>query len=146
MASGDKNEAHAPLKLPGWWPEVGGRMRFPTDDSLPSSAKALRGHLDALDMAMRDIADNGLVTAADVGNWDAGQTLAQAVNAAHTHISDVHRAFQEQLEVVARLLVTNHEGHDNVEHESTRESRRLSGQVPDPPTTQPTRQSTPSID
>jgi hypothetical protein len=147
MSPGDKGDAHAPLELPDWWPEAAGDVRFPTDDSLPAAAKALRGHLDALDMAMNDVHNDGMVTAADVGNWDAGQALAQTVKSAHEQIGAVYRDFQSQLFIAARLLVISGEGHEDAEHVSTRAARRLDDGGPfTAPGTHPTRQNTPSQD
>ena len=146
MAPGNKDDAHAPLKIPDWWPGATGNVRFPTDDSLSKAARALHGHLDALDKAMKELHGNGLVTAEDLGNWDTGQALAKTVKTAHEHISAVYRDFQQQLAVAASVLVTTGRNHSDAEHAATRAVRRLGGGEPaQAPSAEPTLQNTPPM-
>lgn len=147
MAPGNKDHAHAPLKVPDWWPGATGNVRFPTDDSLSKAASALRGHLDALDKAMTELQSNGLVTAEDVGNWDAGQALAKTVKAAHEHISAVYQDFQQQLAEAVRVLIMTGQNHSDAEHAATRAVRRLGGgESAKTPSAEPTLQNTRSMD
>lgn len=147
MSSGNKDDAHRPLELPQWWPRADGVFQFPRDSSLPTAAKALRGHLDELGSAMSALHGEGFVTAEDLGNWDAGQTLTGTVQAAHAHIGAVYREFQRQLENTAALLVKAHENHNGAEESSARASRRLGNtELPHLPGATPTQRTAPSMD
>ncbi len=147
MSSGSEEDRNAPLRLPTWWPEASGQVRFPTDSSLPTAARALRGHLDALGAAMSSLHAEGLVTADDVGNWDAGQEFSGTVKAAHEHIASVYREFQRQLEAAATLLMRSHQGHTEAEESSAKASRPLDGAVPPSlPRPVPTQRTAPSMD
>jgi hypothetical protein len=147
MSSGKNHDAHEPLRIPDWWPKAKGYTKFPTDGSLSTAAKALDGHLDALDAAMSRLESEGSVTAEDIGNWDAGQHLAGAANAAHEHIGAVYREFQRQLATVSILLVKHHQRQGDAEHAATKASRRITdGGVSSPPTTPPTQKTTRSFD
>lgn len=145
--TGNPSDQHEPLRLPGWWPGARGDVRFPTDGSLPTASKALDGHLDTIDEAMRILAGEGFVTAEDVGDWDAGQELTRTVKAAHEHILAVYRDFQRQLAATSLLLVKQHRSQTDAEEASAKASRRLDGaDVPSPPPILPTQQNTPSMD
>ncbi len=147
MAPGNKDDANAPLKVPDWWPGATGNVRFPTDDSLSKAASALRGHLENLDMVVSGLQNDGLVTAEDLGNWDAGQELAKTVKSAHEYISAVYQDFQQQLAAAIQALVNTGQNHSNAEHAATRAVRRLGGGEPSQtPSAAPTRQNTPSMD
>lgn len=146
MAPDNKDKTHTPLEVPPWWPGATGTMRVPADGSLKGAAKALDRQLRALDIAMSDLDGDGLVTAADVGNWDAGQTLAQTVKNAHEHISTVCCHFQEQLSSAAQFLLEAQQGHADAEHAATKAARMVSDASSPVPNSYPTRQSTPSMD
>ena len=140
MSPGNSDK-HAPLQLPTWWPEASGDVQFPLDSSLPTASKNLRGHLDALSAAMSSLGGDGLVTAEDVGNWDAGQEFAGTVKNAHEHIGNVYREFQRQLEYATNLLNKSHQNHTAAE-EASEKASRLGGESPQHiPTAAPTRQS-----
>jgi hypothetical protein len=147
MSAGNHGNTSTPLRLPDWWPEATGQVRFPTDDSLPTAAKALRGHLDQLGSAMDTLHAQGAVTAEDLGNWDAGQALTGTVKAAHEHISAVYRQFQRQLEAAAELLIRSHESHGAAEEASVRSVRRAGGVAPPhAPEGIPTQRTAPPMD
>ncbi|GAA4619478.1 hypothetical protein GCM10023195_88100 [Actinoallomurus liliacearum] len=145
--TGSGNDRHQPLNLPDWWPKARGYVKFPTDGSLPTASKALDGHLAGLDEAMRYLASEGLVTAEDVGNWDAGQELARTAKTAHGHILEVYREFQRQLAAVSLLLIQQHRTQSEAEEASSKAPRRLDegGALPQPPTV-PTQRTAPSMD
>ncbi|MEV5748314.1 hypothetical protein AB0L00_10885 [Actinoallomurus sp. NPDC052308] len=145
--TGKQDDRHEPLRLPDWWPSARGHVKFPTDGSLPTASKALDGHLDGLDEAMRMIAEEGLVGAEAIGNWDAGQQLARTVKTAHENILEVYREFQRQLAAASQLLLTQHRNHNDAEEASSKASRRLDdGEAPPLPPTIPTQRTAPSVD
>jgi hypothetical protein len=146
MSSGNNRGPHESLKIPDWWPKAQGYVKFPTDGSLPTAARALDGHLDALAAAMRLLDSEGLVTAEDLGNWDAGQQLAGAMKVAHEHIGAVYREFQRQLAAASALLVRHHQNQSDAEEASAKASRRIDdGGVSSPPATSPTQKTTGSF-
>jgi hypothetical protein len=145
--TGNPSDQHEPLSLPEWWPTARGHVQFPADGTLSTASKALDGHLGSLDEAMRTLAGQGLVTADDVGNWDAGRELAGTVKAAHEHILAVYREFQRQLAAASALLITQHRSQTDAEEASSKASRRIDdgGALPSPPAA-PTQQTAPSMD
>lgn len=146
MSSGKKGDAHAPLQVPGWWPGATGKVRFPIDDSLATASKALSDHLASLETVMSGLQSDSLVTAEDLGNWDAGQEFATTVHAAHAHINAVYRDFRQQFAAAAQLLVDTGQNHQDAEDAATKAVRRLGGETPMTPDPRPTRQNTPSMD
>lgn len=144
MSSGNQ-DAHEPLRLPNWWPGASGTMKFPDDSSMMTVVNALSGHQGELDSAMRFLHSEGLVTADDVGNWDAGREFADTARSAHQHVLTVYREFQRQLEEVVRLLAKSNHSHGAAEAAS----RKASQQAGDPlhmPQGVPTQQTAPSKD
>lgn len=85
---------------------------------------ALSGHQTELNAAMSFLHSEGLVTADDVGNWDAGQVFAGTAKSAHEHILTVYREFQRQLEEVSRLLAKSDQSHGAAEAASREASQQ----------------------
>ena len=93
----------------------------------------------------------GLVTADDVGNWDAGQTFAGTARSAHEHVLAVYREFQRQLEEVSRLLAKSDQSHGAAEAASRKASQQAGAplhmpQGAPPHAGVPTQQTAPSKD
>lgn len=144
-------DAHESLRLPQWWPGASGTVKFPDDSSLKTVVNALSGHHAELDAAMSFLHSEGLVTADDVGNWDAGQTFAGTAKSAHEHVLTVYREFQRQLEEVSRLLAKSDQSHGAAEAASRKASQQAGAplQIPQgapPHSGVPTQQTTPSKD
>jgi precorrin-4 methylase len=144
MSAGDQ-EKHEPLRLPTWWPGASGTVKFPDDSSMMTVVNALSGHQGELDSAMSVLHAEGLVTADDVGNWDAGEEFAGTAKSAHQHVLAVYREFQRQLEEVVRLLAKSDHSHSAAEAASRRASQRAGAPL-DVPNGVPTQQSAPSKD
>jgi precorrin-4 methylase len=120
-------------------------MKFPADSSVTTVVNALSSHQDELDSAMSVLHAEGLVTADDVGNWDAGKEFAGTAGSAHQHVLAVYREFQRQLEEVVRLLAKSDHSHSAAE-EASRKASQQAGAPLDIPRGVPTQQTAPSKD
>jgi hypothetical protein len=144
MSPGNQ-DAHEPLRLPTWWPGASGTMKFPADSSMMTVVNALSGHQGELDSAMNALHTEGLVTADDVGNWDAGTEFAGTAKSAHQHVLAVYREFQRQLEEVVNLLAKSDHSHSEAEA-AARKASQQAGAPLDIPQGVPTQQTAPSKD
>lgn len=150
MSTGDRG-THEPLRLPDWWPGASRKVKFPDDSSMMTVVNALSGHQGELELAMNFLHAEGLVTADDVGNWDAGQTFAGTAKSAHEHVLAVYREFQRQLEEVSRLLAKSDQSHGAAEAASRKASQQAGAplhipQGAPPHVGVPTQQTAPSKD
>jgi hypothetical protein len=97
--------------------------------------------------ALGDLQTNGLVTAAELGNWDAGQALAGTTQAAHEHITSVFHAFMNEYAAAAQTLRKMAAHYTGTEQGLTSHARQIGAQERQQiPTDNPTWPNVPSAD
>jgi hypothetical protein len=98
--------------------------------------------------AVSNLEANGLVTAAELGNWDAGQALADTTRTAHEHITSVFRNFLREYAAVAQLLRRAADHYAATEQALTAHTRQIGGaqETQQASTDDPTWHNVPSAD
>ncbi|MCO5966917.1 hypothetical protein [Actinoallomurus soli] len=118
---------------------------FKIDHAASILERALE-HLSATG-ALDEVQTQGLLTAAELGNWDAGQTLAGTTEAAYKHISAVSRDFLTQYAAAIRLLRRTAAHYSGTEEGLAQHIRQIGGGREQPTRAQsPTWANTPSAD
>jgi hypothetical protein len=94
-----------------------------------------------------DLEANGLVTAAELGNWDAGHALAGTTQAAHEHITSVFQDFLREYAATAQMLRKVADRYAGTEQGLTAHARQIGAQERQPTATDnPTWHNVPSAD
>ncbi|MCP2341989.1 hypothetical protein [Actinomadura rupiterrae] len=98
------------------------------------AAAALERALDAFGDtgALEGLQARGKVTAQQVGNWDAGQALAQTVGLSHQHISSVSVELLSGYRAVIEALRRSASNYGVAEDDTQRKVGRVREQLHDP--------------
>ncbi|MFL6054206.1 MAG: hypothetical protein ACJ72W_14990 [Actinoallomurus sp.] len=97
--------------------------------------------------ALSSLQANGLVSATDLGNWDAGQALAGTTQTAHEHITSVFQDFLREYAAAAQMLRKVADHYAGVEQGLTAHARQIGAQERQQTSTEnPTWHNVPSAD
>ncbi|MCO6006305.1 hypothetical protein NE236_15040 [Actinoallomurus purpureus] len=112
------------------------------------AASILEDALEALGGtgALGNVQAQGLVTAAELGNWDAGQALAGTTQAAHEHITAVFQDLIRQYAAAIQTLRKTAANYADTEAGLTKHERRIGGQAQPASAENPTWHNVPSAD
>ncbi|GAA4625818.1 hypothetical protein GCM10023196_031480 [Actinoallomurus vinaceus] len=101
-----------------WAPEKIGHAA-----SILEEALAVLGGNDAVSKLQNDP-----VTAADLGDWDAGRALAVTTQAAHDHITSVYQEWALEYAAAAKMLRKMAARYTDTEHALTSHARQVGAQ------------------
>ncbi|GAA0316780.1 hypothetical protein NE235_15300 [Actinoallomurus spadix] len=96
--------------------------------------------------AINKLQAHGRLTAAELGNWDAGQALAGTTQAAHEHITAVAHDLILQYAAVIQLLQKTAAGYSGTEQKLAEHARQIGGRRRPTSATDPTWHNVPSAD
>jgi hypothetical protein len=96
--------------------------------------------------ALNNVQSQGILTAAELGNWDAGQELARTTQAAHEHITAVFQDFIQQYAAAIQTLRKTAANYSGTEEDLTKHARRIAGQEQPSSAKTPTWHNVPSAD
>jgi hypothetical protein len=133
---------------PKTWPGGGAPDVKWAPEKLEHAAKLLQQGLESLagSGALTDLQAKGLVTAAELGNWDAGQTLAGTAKNAHGHITQVFQDFVRELAAAVEVLRKTADNYGGTEEALTKRVRKLGDSESQQPSQAPTWHNVPSAD
>ncbi|WP_433184046.1 hypothetical protein [Actinoallomurus sp. CA-150999] len=96
--------------------------------------------------ALNNVQTHGGLTAAELGDWDAGQALAGTTQNAHEHITAVFQDFIRQYVAAIQTLRKNAAHYSGTEQDLTKHARQIGGGQQPTSAENPTWHNVPSAD